>query len=173
MKISGTKMGKRLLTFTQPPDGDGKITLSDLRDIASWASDDTSTDFVNLLVNELPQNDTDPITPTDFVLAFARCLAYAEGDGGKESSKNQYEKDEEMATNFHSTIVLAFARCLAYAEGDGGKESSKNQYEKDEEMATNFHSTTSGGSSGETGVGVSAHRQTARYGEGQPAIQFD
>ena len=62
-------------------DGDGHITLTDLRDIASWAADESSTDFINKLVNELPQNDTAPISSTAFVLAFARCLAYAEGDG--------------------------------------------------------------------------------------------
>ena len=54
--------------------------MIDLRDIASWASDESSTDFINNLVNQLPQDDNAPISSSEFVLAFARCLAYAEGD---------------------------------------------------------------------------------------------
>ena len=44
------------------------------------ASDESSTDFINNLVNQLPQDDNAPISSSEFVLAFARCLAYAEGD---------------------------------------------------------------------------------------------
>ena len=61
-------------------DADGQITLTDLRDIASWAADESSTDFINNLMFELPQDENAPISSTEFVLAFARCLAYHEGD---------------------------------------------------------------------------------------------
>eukprot|EP00960_Hanusia_phi_P050065 759977-Hanusia_phi.AAC.2 len=57
-------------------DQDGAITLTDLRDIASWASDDTGTDFINHLLDELPHAEDVPITKKEFILAFARCLNY-------------------------------------------------------------------------------------------------
>ena len=44
-------------------DADGFITLTDLRDIASWASEDSSTDFINNLVNRLPQAPPPPLNP--------------------------------------------------------------------------------------------------------------
>eukprot|EP00960_Hanusia_phi_P064898 765951-Hanusia_phi.AAC.4 len=70
-------------------DGNGIITLTDLRDIASWASDDSGTEFINNLVAELQtwqmergmlaEEDT-PISGKDFVLAFARCLSHEEAE---------------------------------------------------------------------------------------------
>uniref|UniRef100_A0A7S4KVP2 EF-hand domain-containing protein n=1 Tax=Guillardia theta TaxID=55529 RepID=A0A7S4KVP2_GUITH len=57
-------------------DQDGAITLTDLRDIASWASDDSGTDFINHLLDELPHGEDVPITKKEFILAFARCLIY-------------------------------------------------------------------------------------------------
>mmetsp|Transcript_23394 Transcript_23394/g.76019 ORF Transcript_23394/g.76019 Transcript_23394/m.76019 type:complete len:1170 (-) Transcript_23394:1860-5369(-) len=70
-------------------DGNGIITLTDLRDIASWASDDSGTEFINNLVQELQtwqmergmvaEEDT-PISGKDFVLAFARCLSHEEAE---------------------------------------------------------------------------------------------
>jgi hypothetical protein len=71
-KISCDKIMCHKMTCDTMADADGKITLTDLRDIASWASDESSTDFINNLVNELPQDEAAPITSTDFVLAFAR-----------------------------------------------------------------------------------------------------
>ena len=40
-------------------DGDGVITLTDFRDIASWTSDDGGMEFVNRLVTELQPSAQD------------------------------------------------------------------------------------------------------------------